>query len=83
MTVYSIFFSGRRTGIVVNANSRSEAISKARKKKRRGGNEVEATRTLKGTELKQARAGKWVRNGPNNEKPGYKGRRGFGPKPKS
>lgn len=68
---YGVFFGGRRTSIVVDANSRSEAITKARKKKKRGGNNVEAARLLNEKERKTIRTGAWLRTGKNGEKPGY------------
>lgn len=79
---YLIFFKGRRTGIGVRASSRSEAISKAREKKKRGGDEVGTVRLATASEQKTAANGGWVRNGPNGEKPGYSpSKRGYGPKP--
>ena len=82
MPIKGVWFGGRRTPIVVSAATRSEAISKARGKKKRGGNNVASVRTLTGTEARQARAGKWVRTGPKGEKPGQSRLRGHGPKPK-
>ncbi|MEM9947803.1 MAG: hypothetical protein AAF810_17335 [Cyanobacteria bacterium P01_D01_bin.36] len=82
MAIKAVYFSGRRTPVVVNANSRSQAISKARIAKKRGGNDVVSVRTLTGTEAKQARAGRWVRTGPKGEKPGKSNLKGYGPKPK-
>ena len=82
MAVRGVWFEGRRTPIVVDADSRGEAISKARSKKKRGGDAVASVRVLKGTELSQARAGRWVRSGPRGEKPGQSKMRGYGPKHK-
>lgn len=75
----AVFFEGRRTAILVRAGSRSEAISKARKLKRRGGDGVKEVRNLNTKEESQARTGKWLRIRPK----GFtKDMRGFGPKPK-
>ncbi|MEL7494638.1 MAG: hypothetical protein AAGJ95_11845 [Cyanobacteria bacterium J06554_11] len=82
MAVKGVWFEGRRTPVVVNADTRSQAISKARSAKRRGGNKVVSVKTLTGTQASQARAGKWVRTGPNGEAPGKSKLRGYGPKPK-
>ena len=82
MSIWGVYFSGRRTPVVVSATGRTEAISKARKSKRRGGEAVSSARTLKGLDARNARAGKWVRTGPNGEKPGKSNLRGYGPKPK-
>jgi hypothetical protein len=77
----AVFFEGRRTPILVNAESRSEAISKARKLKRRGGDKVIQTRNLSSKEEDLAKKGKWVRARPK----GYdiNKLRGYGPKPKA
>lgn len=83
MTSYGIWFSGRRTPITVDARDRAEAIKKARKKKKRGGDSVERARKLTPSEIKTAKSGRWVRTGKNGEKPGYSGKRGYGPKPKA
>lgn len=80
MSIYGIWFGGRRTAIVVSADSRSSAISKARAKKKRGGNNVETARVLKPNEAKVARRGDWLRTGAKGQSAGYKGKRGFGPK---
>lgn len=77
-----VFFGGRRTGIVVSAKDRNEAIRKARKKKKRGGSSATA-RQMNATERRQAKAGRWVRTGAKGEKPGQLKTRGYGPKPKS
>lgn len=81
--VWGVWFSGRRTAILVRADTRSEAIAKARKRKRRGGDGVDSARHLKDWEKKQASGGKWLRSGAKGEKAGYGGKRGFGPKPKN
>ena len=75
-----VFFQGRRTGTCVNATSRSEAISKARKSKKRGGNKVVSARKMNASEKKTANAGKWVKSRPPGFKPSM---RGVGPKPKA
>lgn len=77
--VKGVWFEGRRTAIVVDATSRSEAISKAKAKKKRGGEKVAGVRNLKGSELSQAQKGRWVRSGLKGEKPGYGEKRGYGP----
>ncbi|MEM9805951.1 MAG: hypothetical protein AAF959_11770 [Cyanobacteria bacterium P01_D01_bin.56] len=82
MAIYGVWFSGRRTPVVVSASERSQAISKAQKAKRRGGGTVSSARILKGLDAKNARSGKWVRTGPNGENPGESNLRGYGPKPK-
>ena len=82
MATKGVWFEGRRTPVVVSANTRSQAISKARKAKRRGGDKVISVRTLTGTAATQAKAGKWVRTGPNGEAPGKSNLRAYGPKPK-
>lgn len=71
MSLYGVWFKGRRTSIVVDAPSRSSAIVKARKKKKRGGEEVKRARQLKPNEKKVASSGRWLRTGKNGEKPGY------------
>ena len=79
-----VFFGGRRTGIAVRAETRSNAISKARSKKRRGGSNVVAARKMSKSERKIAGKGRWVRTGPKGQKAGYnKSKRGYGPKPKT
>lgn len=75
-----VFFEGRRTGVAVAAETRSQAISKARKRKKRGGNKVVSARRLTSQETKTAAAGKWIKSRP----PGFKeSMRGKGPKPKA
>jgi phage-related protein (TIGR01555 family) len=76
--LYGVWFGGRRTPIVVNATSREEAIKKARPKKRRGGDSVDAARLLNESERKTVSSGNWVRTGTKGEKAGYKGKRGYG-----
>lgn len=81
--IYGIWFQGRRTAVVVSADNRSSAISKARKRKKRGGESVTKARVLNASESKTARSGRWVRSGPNGEPAGYnKNKRGKGPAPK-
>jgi hypothetical protein len=78
-----VWFGGRRTPIAVAASSRSEAISKARKRKRRGGDNVVSARQPNESERKTAANGGWIRTGANGEKPGQSKLRGYGPRPKS
>ena len=80
-TGWLVYFEGRRTPVAVSAESRSEAITKARKLKKRGGDAVVSARKATDEERKAASKG-WVRTGPNGEKPGESKLRGFGPKPK-
>jgi len=78
--VYGVWFDGRRTAIVRSAESRGQAISLARKAKRRGGDRVVSARPLKGASLRAAQAGRWTRE---RARPGDDTKlRGFGPKPK-
>jgi len=78
--VYGVWFEGRRTAIVRSADSRGQAISIARKAKRRGGDRVVSARPLKGSSLKAAQAGRWTRE---RARPGDDSNlRGFGPRPK-
>jgi hypothetical protein len=73
-----VFFEGRRTGVAVAAETRSQAISKARKRKKRGGEKVVSARKLTAAETKTAAAGKWIKSRP----PGFiPSMRGKGPKP--
>jgi hypothetical protein len=77
-------FSGRNTGILVDADSRSEAISKARKKKKRGGDKVEEVWALTPAQKAQSDKGNWVRTVGRDERHlASEGRRGQGPKPKA
>jgi hypothetical protein len=78
---FLVFFRGRRTGIGVRAKSRSEAITKARAKMKRGGSEVASVRLATPEEQRQAAKGTWIRTGPNGEAPGKSKLRGYGPKP--
>ena len=78
-----IYFEGRRTPVAVSASDRSEAISKARGLKKRGGEGVVSARHANEQERAQAAKGKWIRTGPNGEKPGESKLRGQGPKPKA
>lgn len=78
---YGVWFAGRRSPIGVDAENASEAISKARKKKKRGGNTARARR-LKPNEIRTASKG-WLRTGFKGEPAGYrKSFRGQGPAPK-
>lgn len=78
--VWAVWYEGRRTAIVRDAGSRAEAVRVTRPLKRRGGDRVVAARVLTGTSLKQAEAGKWVRE---RAFPGDDSRlRGYGPLPK-
>lgn len=66
MAVYGVWFEGRNTPKVVEASSRTHAIAKARKSKTTGHRgRVVSARTLKGSTLKQARRGDWVRERAN------------------
>lgn len=76
----AVFFEGRRTPILVSAENRSQAISKARKLKRRGGDKVSEVRTLSSKEESQAQKGKWLRIRPKDF---TSDTRGYGPKPKN
>lgn len=80
---YLVFFKNRRTGIAIRAASRSEAISKARAKKKRGSDEIATVRLATAEEKKQAANGSWVRNGPQHQRPGEMTIRGQGPRPKN
>lgn len=81
---YLVWFQGRRTPVACRAETRSQAISKARDLKKRGGEKVVKVRQATEEEQKTAAKGKWIRTGPNNESPGYdrESKRGYGPKPK-
>lgn len=60
--IYGVWLKGRRTAAVVTAETRSQAISKVRKKKVVGAsNPVVAAKVLTGQDLKDVRAGKWIR----------------------
>jgi SPP1 gp7 family putative phage head morphogenesis protein len=80
---YLVWFEGRRTCVAVAANSKKEAIAIARQRKKRGGDKVVKVRRPTPAEVKIAEKGKWIRTGPNGEKPGEGDTRGFGPKPKA
>lgn len=58
---YGIWTSNRSTPIVVGADSRSEALKKARKKMKKGYGTIKNAKALKGKDAKDARQGKWVR----------------------
>lgn len=61
-SVWGVWFKGRNTPHVVEADSRSAAVSKARKSGCAGSDQpVTSARTLKGKSLKEARKGNWVR----------------------
>ena len=77
---WKVFFGGRRTANLVRASSRSEAISKARKNKKRGGDNVVSASQLTSKEKKQSDSGKWIRTRSPKFK---KGMRGYGPAPKN
>lgn len=80
---YLVYFVGRRTPVAVSAESRSNAVSKARENKQRGGDEVKSVRLATPEERSTAAGGGWIRTGPNGEKPGESKLRGYGPKPNS
>jgi hypothetical protein len=80
---YLVYFEGRRTPVAVAAKSKKEAIEKSRKLKKRGGDRVVSTREATEQERAIAAKGKWIRTGPNGEKPGKSEMRGHGPEPKA
>lgn len=80
---YLVYFEGRRTPVAVAAKSKREAIEKSKKLKKRGGDRVVSTREATEHERAIAAKGKWIRTGPNGEKPGESKMRGHGPKPKA
>jgi len=81
---YLVWFQGRRTPVACRAESRSQAISKARKLKKRGGENVVKVRIATDQEQKVAAKGGWIRSGPDGQEPGYdRAKRGYGPEPKS
>lgn len=62
MIKYGVFFKGRNTCVVCDANNREEAIRKARAKKVAGSDQpVVACRALKAKALRDAIKGRWVR----------------------
>lgn len=62
MTKWGCFFKGRNTCVVVDANTREEAIRKARKKNVAGSDQpVVSCRPLKAKALEDAIKGRWVR----------------------
>lgn len=66
MAVFGVWFKGRNTPAVVNSDSRSGAVSAAKRKGSTGSKgAVVAARKLKGASLRQARKGKWVRERAN------------------
>lgn len=80
---YLVYFEGRRTPVAVAAKSKREAIEKSKALKKRGGDLVVSTRIATEKERAIAAKGKWIRTGPNGEKPGESKMRGHGPKPKA
>ena len=78
---YLVYFEGRRTPVAVSASDRSNAVSKARENKQRGGDDVKSVRLATEAERSTAANGGWIRTGPNGEKPGESNLRGYGPKP--
>ena len=66
-----VHFSGRNTGAVVHANSRSGAISRARAKKVTGweGN-VDAARLCNDRDLAMIKKGTWIRTRANGKETG-------------
>ena len=80
---YLVYFEGRRTPVAVAAKSRKKAIDQARKLKKRGGDRVVSTRIATEAERAIAAKGKWIRTGPNGEKPGKSEMRGHGPESKA
>lgn len=80
---YLVWFEGRRTAIAVRATNSSEAETKARKLKRRGGDTVVKVRQATPEEQKTAASGRWIRTGPDGQRAGYNpSKKGFGPAPK-
>lgn len=73
MAYWGIWHRGRNTPIVVEADTRSEAISKSKGTNRAGSDQpVESARKLTGKALEQAKKGEWVRIRKNqgmNEEP--------------
>ena len=66
-----IHFSGRNTGTVVHATSRSGAISRARAKKVTGsGGGVDAARLCSDRELSMIKKGTWIRTRANGKETG-------------
>lgn len=62
MAYWGIWHRGRNTPIVVEAKTRSEAISKSKKSNKAGHDQpVESARQLTGKALEKARKGEWVR----------------------
>ena len=83
MAGYGVWFGGRNTPICVSASSRSEAISKAKSKKKRGGDNVVKARTLTESEKKTASKGNWVTTRPDGKskaKSKHKGKGMYGKK---
>lgn len=78
-----IWFEGRRTAVAVSARSKQEAIEKARKGKKQGGEDIVTVRRPTEAERRISDRGGWIRTGPNGEKPGQGDLRGYGPKPKA
>lgn len=62
MIKYGVFFRGRNTMVVVDAETREEAIKKARAKNVAGSDQpVVSCRPLKAKALEDAIKGRWVR----------------------
>lgn len=70
---YGVWFEGRNTPVVKTAKNRDDAIKQARKAKVAGSKgRVVAARTLKGRDLSDANAGRWVRSRPDGSHPSNK-----------
>lgn len=80
--LWGVWFYKRRTPIVVTAPTREKAIALARKRKRRGGEEVKSARQLNEAERKAANSGRWIRTSPSG-KPYGRNVPGLGPKKKA
>ena len=71
MARWGVWFKGRNTPVVVTANTRSEAISKARRRKIRpkGSVPVVSARQLTSSERKSDRSGNWIRTRSDGKSP--------------
>lgn len=81
MASYKVYFQGRNTPICVAASDRNSAISKARTKKKRGGDKVVSAKKMTAQEIKTARNGGWVSTRPDGKskaKSKHKGKGYFG-----
>jgi len=68
---FIVWFSGRNTGAVVHANSRSGAIARARQKKVTGWEgKVDAARLCNERELEMIKKGVWIRTRANGKETG-------------